>query len=158
MVRLVIDRQRSSDESSGFSLGRERCAGRALRLPEAYHLSEKRGWAALRLLVLAGFLAFAGFLAYELVVVAAGPRPSGPVALSEQLIMALGASWAMVRFALRARPQGRGAPWTLWFAAILFAVAFVIVAPYAFPEFAVLYAGSGLVGWAIGAVALWYDW
>ena len=118
---------------------------------------EKRGWAELRLLVLAGFLAFAGVLAYELVVAAAGPRAPGPVALSEQLIMAFGASGAMVRFALRARPKGRGAPWTLWFAAILFAAAFVIVAPYAFPEFAVLYAGSGLVGWAIGAIALWYD-
>ena len=77
--------------------------------------------------------------------------------MSEQLIMALGASAAIARFALRARPQDRASLWPLWLAAILFAAAFVVVAPYAFPVFAVLYAGSGLAGWLLCAVALWYD-
>ena len=121
-------------------------------------LEGRRGWAGLRLLALAGFVGLAGFLGYELIAYAATPRPPGPVGFSEQLIMAFGASGVIVRFALRARPQDRRSLWPLWLAAILFAAAFVVVAPYAFPEFAVLYAGSGLVGWTSGALVLWFDW
>ncbi len=118
----------------------------------------KRGWAELRLLVLAAFLGLAGYLVYELVLVAAAPRSPGLAALSGSLVMALGASVAFVRFALRARPQERASLWPLWLAAILFSAAFIVVAPYAFPAFAIVYAASGVAGWALGAVALWYDW
>ena len=120
-------------------------------------LEAHRGWAILRLLVLSGFLVLAGFLVYDLVLFATGGGPPGVATLSEQLVMALGASSLVVRLALRARPKDRASLWNVWLAAILFAVAFVVVAPYAFPVFAVAYAGSGLVGWALGAVALWYD-
>lgn len=119
---------------------------------------EKRGWAELRLLILAGFLVLAGYLVYESVLLAAGPRSPGLAALSGSLVMALGASVGFVRFALRARPQERASLWPLWLAAILFSAAFIVVAPYAFPAFAIVYAISGVAGWALGAVALWYDW
>ena len=72
--------------------------------------------------------------------------------------MALGASTLLVRFALRARPRDQERLWPVWLAAILFAVAFVVVAPYAFPAFAVAYLASGLVGWILGVVAIRYDW
>lgn len=71
--------------------------------------------------------------------------------------MALGGSSAIVRFALRARSRERASLWPLWLASILFAAAFVVVAPYAFPAFAVLYTASGVEGWILGAVVLWYD-
>lgn len=118
---------------------------------------EKRGWTELRLLTLVAFLGLAGYLVYELVMFAAAPTAPGAAALSESLVMALGASVAFVRLALRAHPEDRALPWPLWFAAILFSAAFVVVAPYAFPPFAILYAASGVAGWSMGAISLWYD-
>lgn len=118
----------------------------------------KRGWSALRLLLLAGFLALAGYLVYESIVVASGSQTQGVVSFSGSLVMAFGASFGFVRFALRARPQERASLWPLWLAAILFSSAFIVVAPYAFPAFALVYAVSGVAGWALGAVGLWYDW
>jgi hypothetical protein len=117
-----------------------------------------RWWASLRILAIIGFLGLAGFLLYELAVLfLEGPR-LGPLALSEQLIMAVGASTLVVRFAFRALPKDRGGLVPVWLAAILFGVAFVVVAPYVFPEFAAAYLASGLVGWIIGAVAIRRDW
>jgi len=42
--------------------------------------------------------------------------------------------------------------WPIWMAATLFAIAFVVVAPYAFPTFEAVYLVSGLAGWILGAV------
>lgn len=117
-------------------------------------LEAVRGWLGLRVLLVGLYLAFAGLLLYDLALLAIQGRPPGPVVLSEQLVMALGASSLLVRFALRARPQDREWLWPLWLAAILFAVAFVVVAPYAFPDFAAVYLASGLVGWLLGAIAI----
>ena len=40
---------------------------------------------------------------------------------------------------------------------LLFAIAFLVVAPYAFPGFAIVYGASGAVGWILGALFLWRD-
>ena len=117
-----------------------------------------RAWPVLRFLVAAVYLSLAGLLLYELALLVSVGRPPGPAVLSEQLVMALGASTLLVRFALRARPRDQERLWPVWLAAILFAVAFVVVAPYAFPAFAVAYLASGLVGWILGVVAIRYDW
>jgi hypothetical protein len=42
--------------------------------------------------------------------------------------------------------------WPVWMAATLFAIAFVVVAPYAFPVFEAIYVVSGLAGWIVGAL------
>jgi len=119
---------------------------------------ERRGWATLRWIILLAFLGLAAFLVVHLIL---GPSPGttiGAFVLSEQLIMAVGASALFVRFAFRVRPQERGYLWPVWFSALLFAIAFLVVAPYAFPGFAIVYAASGVVGWSLGAVVLWRDW
>jgi len=117
-----------------------------------------RGWAVLQLLLLAGFLGLAVFLAVHLVVGPAGGTALGTVALSEQFLMAVGASALLARFALRARPKdARAGLWPVWLAALLFGVALLVVAPYTFPEFAVVYALSGIAGWTLGAAVLWRD-
>jgi len=116
-----------------------------------------RTWGILRWLLLAAFLGLAGFLLIHLIVGASAGTTIGALALSEQLIMALGASALFARFALRARPQERVSLWPVWFAALLFAIAFLVVAPYAFPAFAIVYGASGFVGWLLGAFVLWRD-
>jgi len=118
---------------------------------------ERRGWAALRWILLLAFLGLAGFLVVHLVLGPSASTTIGAFVLSEQLIMALGASALFVRFAFRVRPQERGYLWPVWFAALLFAIAFLVIAPYAFPGFAILYGISGVVGWTLGAFVLWRD-
>jgi hypothetical protein len=116
-----------------------------------------RTWSVLRWVLLIAFLGLAGFLLVHLIV---GPSPGttvGTLVLSEQLVMALGASALFARFALRVRPQERVSLWPVWLAALLFAIAFLVVAPYAFPAFAIVYTASGLVGWLLGAAMLWRD-
>ena len=91
----------------------------------------------------------------------AGHRRSGGVAAGAgfiaALVMALGASALFARFALRVRPQERASLWPVWLAALLFAIAFLVVAPYAFPAFAIIYTASGLAGWLLGSLVLWRD-
>jgi len=117
-------------------------------------LETRRSWTVLRYLLLIGFVALAGLLVYHILV----ETPLGaPSLLSEQVLMALGAAVILVRIALRARPRDRTSLWPLWLSAILFAMAFVVVSPYAFPGFALFYAGSGISGWAIGAAVIWYE-
>ena len=119
---------------------------------------ERRGWAALRLLVLAGFVGLVGYLVYDLVRFPGVPPTAGVVVLSAQFVMAVGASGAIVSLALRAKPKELRSMWPLWLSAILFATAFIVVAPYAFPAFVPVYAIAGIAGGVFGAVALWYDW
>jgi hypothetical protein len=76
--------------------------------------------------------------------------------VSEQLAMAIGASVVVVRGAMRIRPRGVFDLWPAWTAATLLAVAFVVVAPYAFPGFAIAYVVSGLIGWTVGAAMVRY--
>lgn len=117
-------------------------------------LEVRRSWSVLRYLLLVGFLVLAGVLLFNAFV---GAPLGGASVLSEQLVMGLGASLLIVRLALRARPRDRTSLWPLWLAAILFAMAFVVVAPYAFPGFAVIYASSGFGGWMLGAIMIWYE-
>ena len=112
-------------------------------------------WAVVVVLVILWLL---GFLVVHIVVGPSSSTTIGAFVVSEQLIMAVGASALFVRFAFRVRPQERGYLWPVWFSALLFAIAFLVVAPYAFPGFAIVYAASGVVGWSLGAVVLWRDW
>jgi len=95
---------------------------------------------------------------YDLVLFAAIPSAPGLALLSAQFIVALGASAAIARFALRAKPQERRSLWPFWLSAILFATAFIVVAPYAFPAFVIVYAVAGVAGGVLGVLTLWYDW
>ena len=117
----------------------------------------KRTWGALQRVLLVAFLGLAGFLLVHLIVGSSTGTAVGALVLSEQLVMALGASALFARFALRVRPQERASLWPVWLAALLFAIAFLVVAPYAFPAFAIIYTASGLAGWLLGALVLWRD-
>ena len=116
-----------------------------------------RTWGVLRWILLIAFLGLAGFLLVHLIVGPSTGTSIGALALSERLIMALGASALFARFALRVRPRERVSLWPVWLAAFLFAIAFIVVAPYAFPAFAIVYGASGFVGWLLGAFVLWRD-
>ncbi|TLZ56376.1 MAG: hypothetical protein E6K15_05990 [Methanobacteriota archaeon] len=110
-----------------------------------------RAWSGIRLLVAGAFVAFAALLVYNLANVLLGNRPSDVAGLSEQLAMALGASLLIARTGFRFRPRLTVELWPIWIAATVFALAFVVVAPYAFPAFEVVYQVSGLAGWIVGA-------
>src|SRR5439155_19352050 len=105
------------------------------------------GWAAG-----VGGACLAAILAYHLVLIASGTEASAVPILSDQLIMALGASFLIVRAGLQVRPHESTELWPIWSAAVLFAIAFVVVLPYAVPAFETIYAASGLVGWSIAFV------
>lgn len=74
------------------------------------------------------------------------------VGLSDQALMAAGASVLFLRLALRARPAGVDGGIVVWLAGLLFGIAFLVVAPYAFPAYAFWYLVSGVAGWTLGAV------
>jgi len=112
----------------------------------------RRAWSGIRLLVAMAFAAFAALLAYKLAHLRVGQQPSDLVGLSEQLAMALGASLLIVRAGFRFRPRLTMELWPIWISATLFAIAFVVVAPYAFPAFEAVYLVSGLGGWIAGAL------
>lgn len=116
-----------------------------------------RTWRAIRWLFAFGFLGLAAILAYHLILIASGTEASGVAILSEQLIMALGASFLIVRAGLRIRPHEATEMWPVWSAAVLLALAFVVVLPYAVPAFEIVYAASGLVGWSIAFLVVGLD-
>jgi len=116
-----------------------------------------RTWRVMRWLVGFGFLGLAAILAYHLILIASGTEASGVAILSEQLIMALGASFLIVRAGLQVRHHEATELWPIWSAAVLFAVAFVVVIPYAVPAFETIYAASGLVGWSIAFAVVAFD-
>jgi hypothetical protein len=120
-------------------------------------LETTKPWGVLRWLAAAGFLGLAALLAYHVVLLASGTEPPGVAVLSERLVMALGASLLIVRAALRIRPREATEMWPIWSAAVLFAVAFVLVLPYAIPAFEIVYAASGLVGWSVGIIVAAFD-
>lgn len=114
----------------------------------------RKTWPAIRILVAIGFMALAFLLAYNLVHVLAGQVPPWPAGLSEQLVMALGASFLIMRTAFRFRPRFTLELWPVWLSATAFAIAFIVIAPYAFPAFAVAYVASGLVGWIVAVIVV----
>jgi hypothetical protein len=116
-----------------------------------------RTWRAMRWLVAFGFLGLAAILAYHLIRIASGTEASDVAILSEQVIMALGASFLIVRAGLQVRPHEATELWPIWSAAVLFALAFVVVLPYAVPAFETVYAASGLVGWSIAFIVVAFD-
>ena len=110
-------------------------------------------WTVLRALVISAFIGFAGILAYHLARIASGSEAVALVVVSEQVAMALGASVLIIRAGLRIRPRETPEVWPIWAAAVLLALAFVVVLPYAVPAFEIVYAASGLIGWSIGVFA-----
>ena len=116
-----------------------------------------RSWEAFRRFLLIGFLVLAVVLAYHLLRLTSGSRAEDFAVLSEQLIMALGASVLIVRAGLRVRPREATEVWPIWGAAVLLALAFVVVLPYAVPAFEAVYVTAGLVGWALGMLAVLRD-
>ncbi len=74
-----------------------------------------------------------------------------PFLISERIAMAAGTSLIFLRFQLKVMPHGSYDKFVVWLAAILFSLAFSVVAPFAFPAYGVLYALSGMMGWLIGA-------
>jgi hypothetical protein len=111
-----------------------------------------RTWAVIRLLLAVVFIGLAAVLAYTLFQEVSGQSVPPPVALSEQFAMALGASFLIVRTALRLRPQITVDLWPFWTSATAFAVAFIVIAPYAFPAYAIIYSVSGILGWILAFV------
>ncbi len=91
-----------------------------------------RWWNVLRWFVAGGFVVLVGILIYHLLLLVAGSEPANVAIFSEKLIMAVGASILIVRAGLRIRPRETSEMWPIWSAAVLFALAFVVVLPYAF--------------------------
>lgn len=117
-------------------------------------MKDAAAWPPLKLLLTAGFLLFAVYIMLNGL---GGSEASqtDPVLISERVIMAVGTAFVFLRFYIRFVPSGSYNRLALWVAAILFSTAIAVVAPYAFPDYGVLYALSGLMGWLIGsAVAL----
>ncbi len=117
----------------------------------------ERFWPIGRGALLPAFLGLASLLAYDVAILSTGGEPAGVAVVSEQLIMALSASFLVVRVALHGRPRESTEAWPLWAAAVLLALAFVVVVPYAVPSFALAYATSGLAGWIIAVAILVWD-
>jgi len=111
-----------------------------------------RFWGVIRWAVAFGFLGFAAFLVYHVALIVSGSEPPIVASLSEKLLMAVGASILLVRAGLRIRPHEAIGAWPVWSAALLFAIAFVVVLPYAIPAFEIVYAVSGIVGWSLAFV------
>ncbi len=116
-----------------------------------------RWWNVLRWFVAGGFVVLVGILIYHLLLLVAGSEPANVAIFSEKLIMAVGASILIVRAGLQIRPRETSEMWPIWSAAVLFALAFVVVLPYAIPAFEVVYVVSGIIGWSIGVVAVVFD-
>ncbi len=111
----------------------------------------RRNWSWIRSALVAGYLVFAAGSVYNLVRNVAGQESSVLAGVSEQFAMALGATALIVRMAFRFHPRFDLEWWPAWTAATLISVAFVVVAPYAFPAFSMLYLISGIIGWIVGA-------
>ncbi len=123
-----------------------------------------RLWRFLRILLAAGFLGYAGYIAYTIIVDLVGPvlgvGQSGAAILSEQLLMAIGGSFLIVRLLARILPESLMERPTVWIAAILISLALAVLAPYAFPggeavSYAIIYKLAGMVGWILGFVVIW---
>ncbi|MDX1534022.1 MAG: hypothetical protein R3291_00180 [Thermoplasmata archaeon] len=111
-------------------------------------LEGKRAWSGARVGLVAGFATMGVYAALGGVWQA---PTMDPLLLSERVAMAAGTAFVFLRFQLKVMPHGSYDMFVLWLAAILFSSAFAVVAPFAFPAYAVLYAVSGTMGWFIAA-------
>ena len=116
-----------------------------------------RWWRVLRVVVGVGFLSLAAVLVYDVVVRLGGNEPPGLAVVSEQFVMACGASVLIVRVAVRGRPRISTEWWPIWTAAVLFSLAFIVVLPYAVPAFGLAYGVSGAIGWFLAVARLVWD-
>ncbi len=120
-------------------------------------------WSVLRVILAAGFLGYAGYMAFTIVIDALGPvfgvEQSRIAILSEQLLMAAGGAFLIVRLLARILPESLREKPVVWVSAILISVAFAVLAPYAFPgeaiSYATIYRLAGMGGWLLGFVVIW---
>lgn len=120
-------------------------------------LETKNYWTPIRVLLAVGFLGYAGYLIYTLLadlLQLLGPQ-SGAALLSEQLLMAIGGSFAIVRLLARVLPESLREKPTVWISSILLSLAFAVMAPYAFPDYEIYYRLAGLGGWLMGFIVIW---
>jgi hypothetical protein len=111
-------------------------------------LEGRNSWTPARFGLVAGFATMG---VYVMLTGFSGASPVDPILISERILMAVGTVFIFLRFHLRVMPHGSQAMFLVWLAAILFSLAFAVVAPFAFPAYGVLYAVSGTMGWLIGA-------
>jgi len=117
-------------------------------------LEDRDTWSMVRVLLAVAFLGFTALLLYGLYNLLAGNVPPWQVTLSEQLAMAVGAAFLILRTTYRFRPRFAMELWPFWVSGTAFAVAFIVIAPYAFSGFAIAYWISGIVGWIAGFIVL----
>jgi hypothetical protein len=111
-------------------------------------LEGRSSWTPARFGLVAGFVTLG---IYVSITGFGGTSPVDPILISERILMAVGTVFIFLRFHLKVMPHGSQAMFVVWLAAILFSMAFAVVAPFAFPAYGVLYAVSGTMGWLIGA-------
>lgn len=115
-------------------------------------------WTPLKVLLAVAFVGFAAYLAYSLLLTlfesVVGPQSSTAL-LSEQILMAIGGSFAIVRLFTRILPESLRERPTVWLSAILLSLSLAVMAPYAFPGYEAYYRLAGLGGWILGFVYLW---
>ncbi len=105
-------------------------------------------WTAVRMGLIVGFVTLGTYAAIG----GFWETPAlDPILIGERIAMAVGTALIFLRFQLMVMPHGSYDKFVVWLAAILFSLAFSVVAPFAFPAYAVLYALSGMMGWLIGA-------
>ncbi len=118
----------------------------------------KNFWVVIKILLAAGFIGYAGYLVYSIIVdvfqAFTGPQSTAAV-LSEQLIMAIGGSFAIIRVFSKILPESLKEKPTVWVSAILLSLALAVLAPYAFPNYDIYYRLAGLGGWLLGFVVIW---
>jgi hypothetical protein len=119
----------------------------------------KKFWTPLKFVLAAGFIAYAGYLVYSLLLKVFGEffGVGGSVAadLSEQVLMAAGGAFVIVRLFAKILPESLMEKPTVWLSAILLSLAFAVMAPFAFPGYDIAYRLAGLAGWIIGFVVIW---
>jgi hypothetical protein len=122
-------------------------------------LETKRFWNPLRIVLAVGFLGYAGYLVYSLLADffagIFGQAQSTAAVLSEQLLMAIGGAFVIVRLFAKILPESLKEKPTVWLSAVLLSLAFAVMAPYAFPGYDLAYRLAGLSGWIIGFVVIW---
>lgn len=123
-----------------------------------FRFEERKWWVILKVLLAAAFLGYAGYIVYTLVLDLfqpfVGPRPAEAL-FSEQLLMALGGAFVIIRVLSRILPESLRDKPTVWIAAILLSVSFAFLAPFAIEGYEIYYRLSGLAGWLIGFYVLW---
>lgn len=122
-------------------------------------LETKKYWTPLKIILAAGFLGYAAYLTYSIILKLLeeffGPGESAAAILSEQLLMAVGGAFAIVRVFSKILPESLRDRPTVWISAILLSLAFAVMAPYAFPGYDLYYRLAGLAGWIIGFIVIW---